>query len=441
MTYPDTIVSQATPQGYSGIAVLRLSGSTALATAIKISKTKRPLAPMKATLLPIYDHEGTRVDKGIFIYYKAPRSYTGEDVVEISCHGNPLICKTIINTARHHGLRIAEPGEYTKRAFLNGKLSLSQAESVSLLISSRTKKALKINMQNLGGKNEERVIELKERLVDTLSLLEYELDVSEDENTTRKTKSVALKMLKNISLTIKKMVFSYSVSSVYNNGLKIAIVGKPNVGKSTLMNAISKKDRSIVSPRPGTTRDVVSVEIVLFGLPITLIDTAGIRDTEDEIEKEGVMRSVRETAGSNLVLSVFTSDTQPVENIKFKNKIMVYNKADLQKNNSDYKGAVSVSALKEEGIEKLLEKIQSTLLETVKYSGDIIVNTQRQNYAISRCLTFINKSSYLLKEDYPHFELVAQDLRDAINCLDLFLGKTTSDDILNNVFSSFCVGK
>ena len=441
MTYPDTIVSQATPQGYSGIAVLRLSGSTALATAIKMSKTKRPLAPMKATLLPIYDHEGTRVDKGIFIYYKAPRSYTGEDVIEISCHGNPLICKTIINTARHHGLRIAEPGEYTRRAFLNGKLSLSQAESVSLLISSRTKEAIKINMQNLGGKNEERVVELKERLVDTLSLLEYELDVSEDENTTRKTKSVALKMLKNISLTIKKMVFSYSVSSVYNNGLKIAIVGKPNVGKSTLMNAISKKDRSIVSPRPGTTRDVVSVEIVLFGLPITLIDTAGIRDTEDEIEKEGVSRSVKETAGSSLVLSVFTSDTQPVENIELKNKIMVYNKADLQKNNSSYKEAVSVSALKEEGIEKLLEKIQSTLLKTVKYSGDVIVNTQRQSYAISKCLTFINKSSSLLKEDYPHFELVAQDLRDAINCLDLFLGKTTSDDILNNVFSSFCVGK
>ena len=167
-----------------------------------------------------------------------------------------------------------------------------------------------------------------------------------------------------------------------------------------------------------------------------------IRDsTEDEIEKEGVSRSVKETVGSSLVLSVFTSDTQPVENIDFKNKIMVYNKADLQKNNSGYKGAVSVSALKEEGIEKLLEKIQSTLLKTVKYSGDVIVNTQRQSYAISECLTFINKSSSLLEEDYPHFELVAQDLRDAINCLDLFLGKTTSDDILNNVFSSFCVGK
>ena len=441
MTYPDTIVSQATPQGYSGIAVLRLSGSTALATAIKISKAKHQLAPMKATLLPIYDHKGTRVDRGIFIYYKAPKSYTGEDVVEISCHGNPLICKTIINTAKHHGLRIAEPGEYTKRAFLNGKLSLSQAESVSLLISSRTKEALKINMQNLGGKNEERVVELKEQLIDTLSLLEYELDVSEGENTTKKTKSMALKMLKNISLTIKQMVFSYRVSSVYNNGLKIAIVGKPNVGKSTLMNAISKKDRSIVSPRPGTTRDVVSVEIVLFGLPITLIDTAGIRDAEDEIEKEGVSRSVKETTGSNLVLSVFTSNTQPVENIEFRNKILVYNKADLKKNNSRYKEAISVSALKEKGIEKLLKKIQSTLLETVNYSGDVIVNTQRQSYAISKCLTFINKSSSLLKEDFPHFELVAQDLRDAINCLDLFLGKTTSDDILNNVFSSFCVGK
>ena len=246
---------------------------------------------MKATLLPIYDHGGSRVDGGVFIYYKAPRSYTGEDVVEISCHGNPLICKTIINTAKHYGLRIAEPGEYTKRAFLNGKLSLSQAESVSLLISSRTKEALKINMQNLGGKNEKRVVRLKKQLMDTLSLLEYELDVSEDENTTKKTRLMALKQLKNISLTAKEMIYSYNISSVYNNGLKIAIVGKPNVGKSTLMNVLSKKDRSIVSPKPGTTRDVVSVEIVLFGLPVTLIDTAGIRNTEDEIEKEGVNKS------------------------------------------------------------------------------------------------------------------------------------------------------
>lgn len=441
MTHYDTIVSQATPQGYSGIAVLRISGSIALPAAMKISKTKHPLTPMKATLLPIYDHGGSRVDRGVFIYYKAPRSYTGEDVVEISCHGNPLICKTIINTAKHYGLRAAEPGEYTKRAFLNGKLSLSQAESVSLLISSRTKEALKINMQNLGGKNEKRVVRLKEKLMDTLSLLEYELDVSEDENTTKKTRLVVLKQLKNINLNAKEMIYSYSISSVYNNGLKIAIVGKPNVGKSTLMNALSKKDRSIVSPKPGTTRDVVSVEIVLFGLPVTLLDTAGIRNTEDEIEKEGVNKSIKETTGSDLTLSVFTSDTQPVDNVEFKNKIMVYNKADLKKKNSTYKEAVSISALKGEGIEKLLKKIQLNLLETVKYSGDVIVNTQRQSDAISRCLTFVSESTSLLKEDQPNFELVAQDLRDAINCLDLFLGKSTSDDILNNVFSSFCVGK
>ena len=441
MTQYDTIVSQATPQGYSGIAVLRISGSIALPTAMKISKSKHPLTPMKATLLPIYDHGGSKVDRGVFIYYKAPRSYTGEDVVEISCHGNPLICKTIIKTAKHYGLRIAEPGEYTKRAFLNGKLSLSQAESVSLLISSRTKEALKINMQNLGGKNEKRVVRLKEKLVNTLSLLEYELDVSEDENTTKKTRIAMLKQLKNISLTAKKMIYSYNISSVYNNGIKIAIVGKPNVGKSTLMNALSKKDRSIVSPKPGTTRDVVSVEIVLFGLPVTLLDTAGIRNTEDEIEKEGVNKSIKETTESDLTLSVFTSDTQPVDNVEFKNKIMVYNKADLKKKNSAYKEAVSISALKEDGIEKLLKKIQLNLLETVKYSGDAIVSTQRQSDAISRCLTFVNESTSLLKEGQSNFELVAQDLRDAVNCLDLFLGKSTSDDILNNVFSSFCVGK
>ena len=206
MAINDTVVSQATPQGYSGVAVIRISGPAALEVAMKISTTKRFLRPMKVALLSIYDSKGVKVDEGVFTYFKGPRSYTGEDVVEISCHGNPLICKTIINTAKHYGARIAEPGEYTKRAFLNGKMGLSQAESVSLLISSRTKEALKMNMQNLGGKNEGRVIELKKQLLKSLSLLEYEFDVSEDENTMDRTKKTILKQLKNINLTAKEMI-------------------------------------------------------------------------------------------------------------------------------------------------------------------------------------------------------------------------------------------
>ncbi len=441
MAINDTVVSQATPRGYSGVAVIRISGPAALEVAMKISTSKRFLRPMKVALLSIYDSKGVKVDEGIFTYFKGPRSYTGEDVVEISCHGNPLICKTIINTAKHHGARIAEPGEYTKRAFLNGKMGLSQAESVSLLISSRTKEALRMNMQNLGGENESRIIELKKQLLKSLSLLEYEFDVSEDESTMDRTRKTILKQLKKINLTAKEMVYSYDIGSAYNSGLKIAIVGRPNVGKSTLMNALYKRDRSIVSSKPGTTRDIISAEIVLSGLPVTLIDTAGIRSTKNEIEKEGVIRSMKEVATSDLVLSVFTSKTQPIENIKFKNKIMVQNKSDLEKEKNSFKGAVSISALKGVGLGRLLKKIQKVLLKAIDYSGDSIINTQRQSDSISDCLSFIDSSISLLKENPTHFELVAQDLRDAVNCLDLFLGKSTSDDILDSVFSSFCVGK
>ena len=441
MYFRDTIVSQATPHGYSGVAVLRISGDTALDIATKISKSVRPFSHMLSSLQPVFDEKGKKIDEGIYTFFKGPQSYTGEDVVEISCHGNPLICKKIINASVEHGAREAEPGEYTKRAFLNGKLSLSQAESVALLISSRSSRGLRLNIENLGGENTKRIISAKKSLLHSLSILEYEFDVSEDEQTLKNSIKTILKLLKKISLTIIDMSKSYSIGSACANGIKMVIVGEPNVGKSTLMNQLYKENKSIVDPTPGTTRDLVSAEINLFGFPITITDTAGIRETKNEIEKEGVRRAKKEIETADVILSLFTAESKPVDNIDFNKQILIYNKKDLKKNKTKHLNAISISALKNKGTDLLLKKIKTLIITKYKYSGDAVINTERQARSINQCLTRIQEATSLLSAKNPHLELVAHEIKEAIGFLDVFLGKTTSDDILDSVFSNFCVGK
>ena len=441
MYFRDTIVSQATPRGYSGVAILRISGDIALNIANKISKSKRPFSHMLSSLRPIFDKKGKKIDEGIYTFFEGPRSYTGENVVEISCHGNPLICKKIINASVEHGAREAEPGEYTKRAFLNGKLSLSQAESVALLISSRSSRGLNLNINNLGGENTKRIISAKKSLLRSLSILEYEFDVSEDEKTLKNSTKTVLKLLKKLSLTVTDMSSSYSIGSACANGIKMVIVGEPNVGKSTLMNQLYKENKSIVDPTPGTTRDLVSAEINLFGFPITITDTAGIRETKNEIEKEGIRRAKNEIEAADVVLSLFTAESKPVDNIDLSKQILIYNKKDLKKNTTKHLDAVSISALKNNGTDLLLEKIKTLIITKYKHSGDAVINTERQARSINQCLACIQEAISLLSEKNPHLELVAHEIKDAVSFLDIFLGKTTSDDILDSVFSNFCVGK
>ena len=436
-----TIVSQATPFGYSSIAVIRLSGEHAFLFASGLANISTPRKHLESVLLPIFDEGGKRIDSGIFTFFKNPRSYTGEDVVEISCHGNPLIVKMILNHSLFLGARLAEPGEYTKRAFLNGKMSLSQAESVGALISSKSKNAIYYNNKNIEGASTESINTIKEGLISALSAIEYELDISEEEDTLHKTVSNVVKILNNNNLLCRSLISSFDAGVAYSSGFRVVIIGRPNVGKSTLMNALVGLNRSIVSDAAGTTRDTVTHDLIIDGYPITMIDTAGVREVYDNIEAEGVQRTTCEMGRADIVLSLYSHDTKPVDNIDVKKQINVYNKADLHKNKKLSGSDICISALHGTGLEKLNKALVAALLDVGSFSGDVFINTERQKQSVVSCESSILKSLALLKKENPVVEIVAYEIKTAIGSLDSFLGKTTTDDILNKVFSSFCVGK
>ncbi len=436
-----TIVSQATPMGRSSIAVIRISGSNSFNIVKKITETEETRAHHEIALLQIANHRGEKLDKGLFTFFVSPNSYTGEDIVEISCHGNPLIVKVIIERCVQLGARVAEPGEYTKRAFLNNKISLSQAESVGALISSRSEEALIQNNKNIEGKSSKRVSRIKDNLVEALSNIEHELDVSEDEFFDNNIMDKTIKLIKNNILECNGLINSFAAGTAYSSGFRVVIVGRPNVGKSTLMNALVEANKSITSTEPGTTRDVISHEVVLGGLPVVLLDTAGIRDTSDEIESEGVSRAVGEVGRASLALSLFCFNIEPVENIDFKNQISVYTKQDLGKKKDSQDGDISVSAKTGLGLNELKKLITKRLVDSVSHSGDVFINTERQRQSVLNCRQALLSSIEPLEKKEPLFEVTAHELRSAINYLASFLGETTTDEILDTVFSNFCVGK
>tara|TARA_S200000501_G_scaffold251838_1_gene235989 strand:- start:195 stop:1517 length:1323 start_codon:yes stop_codon:yes gene_type:complete len=436
-----TIVSQATPMGRSSVAVIRLSGRRSFEIANRLSGTKTKRRHHEVVLLPIKDKKKRKIDSGVFTFFSKPRSYTGEEVVEVSCHGNPFIVKMIIEHSVSLGARIAEPGEYTKRAFLNGKMSLSQAESVALLISSRSEDSAYQNNKNIEDGASQKVRKIKRGLLEVLSMVEYELDVSEDYNTTKQTAIKVSKIIKNNILSCKDLLDSFDVGTAYSNGFRVVIVGRPNVGKSTLMNAVLGQGRSIVSSQAGTTRDSIAHDVIIGGFPVTLVDTAGLRDATNEIEAEGIKRTLDEVGRSDVVLSLFTKDIQPVENIELKNKIDVFTKADLHTTKNQSSSSVSISSITGTGLKKLNGLIKENLSGSNLYSGDVFINTERQRNAIASCRASLNRAIKEITQTPPIFEIAAHEARTAIDSLDSFLGTTTTDEILDGVFSSFCVGK
>jgi len=435
-----TIVSQATPYGYSSIAVIRISGKKSMAIVRAITKTKNSLKDRAPTLLPVYDENNKKFDISLFTFFKNPRSYTGEDIIEISCHGNPVICRKIINRVVEEGGVLAKPGEYTKRAFLNGKMSLSEAESVGLLIASKSEEALNINLKNIEGTTSRQIEKIKDSLLECLSGLEFEFDISEDEDT-EKTISISIKSLKKLVLETRSLVLSFKKGVAFNHGVRVAIVGRPNVGKSTLMNKITQSNRSITSEIPGTTRDTVIKEIIISGVPITLVDTAGIRKNPGAIEGEGVKRTFSEITKSDLVISLFSYNSEPVNNIELTKQILVYNKSDIKKNTLNKNSVISISALTGIGIEKLEKKLASKIKNLTSETGSQVLVTERQRQNILACEGFIKKALSRLQADAPELELVAFDIRAALLALDSFLGKNITESVLNRVFSNFCVGK
>jgi len=439
--FEDTIVSQATPVGHSAIAIIRISGKMAFEYAKRITRTKKNFKHLRPKHLPIYINRKRKIDSGIFIPFFSPRSYDGENIIEISCHGNPFIIGAIIDEFLKYGARIAKPGEYTKRAFLNNKLDLNQAESVGLLIQSKSLEAAEKQTQNLDGNLSLGLNTIRNEVVSALALLEYEFDVSEIKFLKKKDLFKIKNNIKNCEKRLSKIIGSFNFGSAYSKGLRFVFVGKANVGKSTLINTLLNYDRIITNNKPGTTRDVITVETIFKGVPVTLIDTAGINRTNDPVELQGIEKTKEEISRSDVIFSLFAFDAQPVDFIADKHTINIYNKNDLAPYRGNKKDVISISALSGDGIDTLKQKINKSIKTVTKSSEPRIITTIRQKDSLTRALKAIKSASTHFKQNPAQLELIASDLRSSLYQFDITSGKTITNEVLESVFSSFCVGK
>ncbi len=444
----DTIVAISTPIGYGAIGILRLSGENALNIATSHFKTKGDIKQRYAHYGTFLDEEGKVLDEGILIYYKSPNSYTGEDMVEINLHGNPLILKRALEVIIKSGARLAEPGEFTKRAFLNGKLDLTQAEAVNEIISAKSELALKNAISQLRGELSSIIKPLREELLNLLALVEADIDFSEEDIPVIEREEI-YKVIDKVVDKIEELLSTYKKGNILREGIRLAIVGKPNVGKSSLFNALVGKDRSIVTDIPGTTRDYVEEILTIGGIPVTLVDTAGIRETEDEIEKKGVERSWARVSEADIILFVFDlsqgitdEDISIYKSVKDKDVIIVGNKLDLSVKrpleNFDGKSIIMVSALTKEGILEL-EKVILSRVGAVDLGQKICISL-RHAELLKESLISLKDFKRNLEEGIG-MEIAVVELKNAINKLSEITGEITTEDILANIFSKFCIGK
>lgn len=448
----DTIVAPATPYGIGGIAVVRLSGSQSLLIVHNLLNNNRlcvKLKPRYATLVNLQDENGVAIDESIMTFFKAPNSYTGEDLIEISCHGSPVVIDKIIATCCHFGARIADPGEFTKRAFINGKMDLVQAEAVASLIHSQSEESSHLNLRLLHGELSKKLNSFRQKLIDAVSIVEFELDISEDEL----QPDLNAQVLKTVTEQIKQiqeLLDSYKQVRMLNRGALVVIAGSPNVGKSTLLNTLSETDRAITNNLPGTTRDAIDVPLILDGVPINLVDTAGIRQTSKEVEREGVSRTFNYLKKADLILLVhdpglievpFADYPKKVPIIEIVNKVDLLTKTKLESIQRTHSKRLFLSAKTGFNIKLLKQQIKTSLEISSSLSDNITITTSRQQRALKHCFDKLNTTTELLSSSRIAYELVSIELREALDAIDTILGKTTPDDILNNIFNQFCVGK
>lgn len=446
----DTIVAIATPAGVGAISVIRLSGKASFVATDSIFQGKVKIAEAASHTIhygKIIDENENLIDDVLVSVFRNPHSYTGEDSVEISTHGNQFISKKIIELLLKSDVRIAEPGEFTKRAFLNGKLDLAQAEAVVEVINARTDASLRGARNQLDGMLSKKIHELRTQLIDTSSLVELELDFAE-EDVEFVAHDKLLLMIANIISEIDKLLETYTFGRVIRDGVNVALVGIPNVGKSSLLNYILKESRAIVSEIPGTTRDVIREEVSINGVLFRLFDTAGIRSTKNEIEIEGVLRSREAVKNADVVL--FINDVQQKISKELHEELLrltsaekiitVLNKVDLEYQ-PEKEVDVYISALTGYGINALFAKLQEKVFGGNSYSehSSIVSNSRHYENLKKSQLSLqdtINAAKQKLSGEY-----IAVGLRDAENFLGEIIGEVTSDDILNNIFSRFCIGK
>ena len=464
----DTICAIATPVGVSAIGVVKVSGALALDVVSKIFRVSKGFPPLsevegyRAVYGFISDPVGGElIDDAMALVYRAPHSYTGEDVVELSCHGAPLILREVIRLLCTCGARVAEPGEYTRRALANGKMDLSQAEAVADVIASTSRAALRMSMTQMRGGYGERIRALRDPLIQLASLLELELDFSEEEVEFADREEL-MQRCEEVKAEIRSLADSYETGSVIKAGIPVAIVGATNAGKSTLLNALLQEDRAIVSDIHGTTRDTIEEVMLIGGKEYRLIDTAGIRDTEDRIETIGIGRALERVAQASLILwvvdgvdpepetlsgilSVILQHTQRDKLLVLVNKQDLLSPVDLERVMSTLRslGVMeihAISARDRKDVEHVKGLIARRFEDLQVHEGEVIVSNLRHAEALKRAWESLTRVSEGLQSGLPG-DLVAQDLREAIHSLSEVVGDITTDDLLHNIFAHFCIGK
>jgi tRNA modification GTPase len=457
--FDDTIAAIATPLGEGGLAVVRISGAETFLIADKIflpagkSSLKPSAAPTHTIHFGKIVRAGKIIDEVLLAVLRAPRTFTREDTVEISCHGGILPAKLVLDTILENGARLAEPGEFTRRAFLNGRLDLAQAEAVADLIHSRTELALAAANEQLAGKLSQRINQLRDDLMKTLAHVEAHIDFP-DEDISPDTRAQLLKRLENGIAFMDELLLTANEGQILRRGIRAAIVGRPNAGKSSLLNQLLGHDRAIVSPIPGTTRDTIEETANIRGLPVVFIDTAGLRDGRDEIEVEGIRRSRETLEKAELILHVLDAseplagaDENYLAEFAVKKRILVRNKSDLPAKLSELRTPnselqiVDVSCLSGQGIEALKDAIKNLVWAGKIEAGmlQVMINSRHQE-ALGRARTGAVRTLDALRADTT-LELVALDLRIAVNAVGEIVGKTATEDLLDSIFSQFCIGK
>ena len=463
MNHQDTIIALATASGVGAIAVIRLSGNDAIAIADRhfkaVKKNKQLIDQDSHTLHLGHIVDGKRtIDEVLVSVFKNPNSYTGENTIEISCHGSVYIQQEILQLFLRNGCRMADAGEFTLRAFLNGKLDLSQAEAVADLISSDSEASHQVAMQQMRGGFSNEIQLLREQLLNFASLIELELDFAE-EDVEFADRQQFKDLIARIQLVLKRLIDSFAVGNVIKNGIPVAIVGEPNVGKSTLLNALLNEERAIVSDIAGTTRDTIEDEIIIDGVAFRFIDTAGIRDTKDVVENIGIQKTFEKIGQAQVVLYLFDAEKSKEESQQFKveietikNKypqkqlVIIANKADkitaseIETLKSEIPELIAISAKKKEGVEKMTDALTALINTGALHNNETIVTNSRHYDALQKALNEINKVNDGLELGLSG-DLMAIDIREALYFFGLITGEVTTDDLLGNIFANFCIGK
>jgi tRNA modification GTPase len=459
----ETIVALATPSGAGAIAIIRLSGKDAITIAADVfqSVSGKDITKQKTHTI----HLGHIVDNGkvydqvLLSIFKGPNSYTGENVIEISCHGSTFIQQQIIQLLLRRGAKMAQAGEFTLRAFLNGKLDLSQAEAVADLIASDNEASHQIAMQQMRGGFSNEIAKLREELLNFASLIELELDFAE-EDVEFADRTQFHELLERIEFVLKRLIDSFAVGNVIKNGIPVAIVGEPNVGKSTLLNALLNEERAIVSDIAGTTRDTIEDELVINGIGFRFIDTAGIRETQDHVESIGIQKTFEKIEQAQVVMFLVDSTELTMESLerlkveveKIKNKypqkalLTIFNKKDkleerlLQNLESQIENSIFISAKQKVGIEELKNELMSFVNTGALRNNETIVTNTRHYDSLLKALEEIQKVKWGLDSRISS-DLMAIDIRSALYFFGEITGEVTNDELLGNIFANFCIGK